>query len=209
MKTQGQVMTYNNLFPYDNGIIKNISIVDNTRFSNLFTIDDIVSLDTYLNSKIGLRELVPFICAGVTTDNIATKRNSVAKITLDMYYNVWLRVKDVLSTEYNVFDVAVETYSESSTNTSIDNASTNNNIQNKSNSFDDTENDTNTDSVTNDTTITKNNTDNHSMNYRKVSTGALYTPMELLDREIQIREKYNFYDVIVNDVKKFMTLSIY
>lgn len=202
-------MLYNDIFPYDNGLIQNMNTVDSERIATLFTTSDISSLDLYISNKIGLREMAELYPTGDATDTTANKRLKIAKTVLDMFYNTWARIKTVLNESYNVFDVAVEDYNESSSNNSTTTSNTNNNIQNKSNAFDDTVTSSNTDCVANDTESTRGSTDTHSMTYHKVSTGALFTPMELLEKEINVREKYNFYDVICSDIKRILVLDVY
>lgn len=200
-------MLYNELYTLENGFIKTLLNSENQEAINLFS--EYTNPDLYISSKIGNRILVKLYDDIVKSDNdITISRLKIANTILSFNLWNWKRIKAVMSENYEVFLVADEQYTENVTETKElehDNTGT---TQNKVNAFD-SNTDTNTDKIESSDNGTGSENNKREMTYRKQSTGAMFTPQELLEKEIKLRTDNKFLDLIIKDIKNALCLDIY
>ena len=113
-----------------------------------------------------------------------------------------------MNENYEVFLVADEQYTENvSESKELENTATGS-TQNKINAFDSaTASDTDKIETSNSGTGAETNT--RAMTYRKQSTGAMFTPQELLQKEIDLRTNNKFLDLVIKDIKNVLCLDVY
>lgn len=200
-------MLYKELYTLENGFIKTLLNSENQEAINLFS--EYTNPDLYISSKIGDRILVKLYDDIVKSDNdISKSRLNIANTILSFNSLNWKRIKAVMSEDYEVFLVADEQYTENVTEKKElehDNTGT---TQNKVNAFDGST-DTNTDKIESSDNGTGSENNTREMTYRKQSTGAMFTPQELLEKEIKLRTNNKFLDLIIKDIKNALCIDIY
>lgn len=202
-------MIYNNLYTIDNGFIK--TLLENESQEDIAHIlfNDFVNPDLYIGSKIGDKTLLNMFESIIKSDDdIGLSRIKIAKTILSANVANWLRIKTVMAENYEVFLVADEQYHENvSESKELENTATGS-TQNKINAFDSvTASDTDKIETSNSGTGAETNT--REMTYRKQSTGAMFTPQELLQKEIDLRTNNKFLDLVIKDIKNVLCLDIY
>ncbi len=200
-------MFYNELYPIDNGFIKTLLDSENEDATELFS--DFENPDLYFSSKIGEKTLTRLFENVVKADNdIAVSRLKIANTILSANLRNWKRIKDVMDENYEVFLVADEQYTENVSEGKESVNANNGTVQNKVNAFDGNT-DTNTDKVESNNNGTGAETLTREMTYRKQSTGAMFTPQELLEKEIELRTNNKFLDLVIKDIKTALLLDVY
>ncbi len=200
-------MKYKELFTIENGLIKTLVNTGDTTAIEIF--EGFVNPDLYLLSKIGNKTFTDFYTDIIESENnIDFARLLIANMLFSTNKRNWKRIFEVMSEDYQVFLVADEQYNESITeNRETTNVNTGN-TQNKQNAFDSVTA-TNTDSI--DVSSNGSNSDDFTreMNYRKQSTGALFTPQDLLKQEIELRTNNKFLDLVIKDITGALLLGVY
>lgn len=200
-------MKYNELYTIDNGFIKTLLDSENEDARELFS--DFENPDLYFSSKIGEKTLTSLFENVVKADNdMAVSRLKIAKTILSTNLRNWKRIRTVMNENYEVFLVADEQYTENvSESKELQNTATGS-TQNKLNAFDSaTASDTDKIETSNSGTGAETNT--REMTYRKQSTGAMFTPQELLQKEIDLRTNNKFLDLVIKDIKNVLCLDVY
>lgn len=203
-------MKYNELYTITTGFIK--TLLDNEQSQEgiahtLFSEFD--NPDLYIVSKIGDKTLLNLFESIIKSDNnIDVSRKKIAETILSVNEKNWLRIKNVMNENYEVFLVADEQYTENvSESKELENTAIGS-TQNKINAFDSaTASDTDKIETSNSGTGAETNT--RAMTYRKQSTGAMFTPQELLQKEIDLRTNNKFLDLVIKDIKNVLCLDVY
>ena len=200
-------MFYSELYPIDNGFIKTLLDSENEDATELFS--EFENPDLYFSSKIGEKTLTRLFENIVKDDNdLAVSRLKIANTILSANLRNWKRIKDVMNENYEVFLVADEQYTENVSEGKETVNANNGTVQNKVNAFDGNT-DTNTDKVESNNNGTGAETLTREMTYRKQSTGAMFTPQELLEKEIELRTNNKFLDLVIKDIKTALVLDVY
>ena len=203
-------MKYNELYTITTGFIK--TLLDNEESQEgiahtLFSEFD--NPDLYIVSKIGDKTLLNLFESIIKSDDdIDVSRKKIADTILSVNEKNWLRIKTVMNENYEVFLVADEQYTENvSVSKELENTAIGS-TQNKINAFDSaTASDTDKIETSNSGTGAETNT--REMTYRKQSTGAMFTPQELLQKEIDLRTNNKFLDLVIKDIKNVLCLDVY
>ena len=203
-------MKYNELYTITTGFIK--TLLDNEESQEgiahtLFSEFD--NPDLYIVSKIGDKTLLNLFESIIKSDDdIDVSRKKIAETILSVNEKNWLRIKNVMNENYEVFLVADEQYTENvSESKELENTAIGS-TQNKINAFDSaTASDTDKIETSNSGTGAETNT--REMTYRKQSTGAMFTPQELLQKEIDLRTNNKFLDLVIKDIKNVLCLDVY
>ena len=203
-------MKYNELYTITTGFIK--TLLDNEESQEgiahtLFSEFD--NPDLYIVSKIGDKTLLNLFESIIKSDDdIDVSRKKIADTILSVNEKNWLRIKTVMNENYEVFLVADEQYTENvSVSKELENTAIGS-TQNKIKAFDSaTASDTDKIETSNSGTGAETNT--REMTYRKQSTGAMFTPQELLQKEIDLRTNNKFLDLVIKDIKNVLCLDVY
>lgn len=203
-------MKYNELYTITKGFIK--TLLDNEESQDgiahtLFS--DFDNPDLYIVSKIGDKTLLNLFESIIKSDDdIDVSRKKIAETILSVNERNWLRIKNVMNENYEVFLVADEQYTENvSESKELENNATGSS-QNKINAFD-SATASDTDKIETSNSGTGAETNNREMSYRKQSTGAMFTPQRLLQDEIDLRTNNKFLDLVIKDIKNVLCLDVY
>lgn len=202
-------MKYNELYTITTGFVK--TLLDNEESQDgiahtLFSEFD--NPDLYIVSKIGDRKLSNLFESIIKSDDIDVSRKKIAETILSANKKNWLRIKSVMDENYEVFLVADEQYTENVSESKQLENTAKGSTQNKINAFDSaTASDTDKIETSNSGTGAETNT--REMTYRKQSTGAMFTPQELLQKEIELRTNNKFLDLVIKDIKNVLCLDVY
>lgn len=203
-------MKYNELYTITTGFIKTLLDNEESQVGIAHTLfSEFDNPDLYIVSKIGDKTLLNLFESIIKSDNnIDVSRKKIAETILSVNEKNWLRIKNVMNENYEVFLVADEQYTENvSESKELENTATGS-TQNKINAFDSaTASDTDKIETSNSGTGAETNT--REMTYRKQSTGAMFTPQELLQKEIDLRTNNKFLDLIIKDIKNVLCLDVY
>lgn len=203
-------MKYNELYTITKGFIK--TLLDNEESQEgvshtLFS--DFDNPDLYIVSKLGDKTLLNLFESIIKSDDdIDVSRKKIAETILSVNERNWLRIKNVMNENYEVFLVADEQYTENvSESKALENNATGS-TQNKINAFD-SATASDTDKIETSNSGTGAETNNREMSYRKQSTGAMFTPQRLLQDEIDLRTNNKFLDLVIKDIKNVLCLDVY
>ena len=203
-------MKYNELYTITTGFIT--TLLDNEESQegiahNLFS--DFDNPDLYIVSKLGDKILLNMFESIIKSDDdIDVSRKKIAETILSVNERNWIRIKNVMNENYEVFLVADEQYTENvSESKELENNATGSS-QNKINAFD-SATASDTDKIETSNSGTGAETNNREMTYRKQSTGAMFTPQRLLQDEIDLRTNNKFLDLVIKDIKNFLCLDVY
>lgn len=165
-----------------------------------------VALDVYIMSKMSERIISPFYSKLFLTDN--TPYEKIAHVIYKLFFTQWQKIAQSLAKTYDVFNVMLDSVTESETNTLANTQNIASITQNKDNAFDDTDNASNTNASNNTTDSSSNTQSTKTRNYTKSSTGNRLQS-DILRVEIDNHTMLNLLDVIVKDISSILTLDIY
>lgn len=127
---------------------------------------------------------------------------------LSMYYDSWLRIKDALEAEYDLLwtgggdNTTTETRHEQGTNKDSEN------VQNQLNAFNgadasDTDNQNREGEGEHDVTTTI------ERKVERKENSVTYTQAEVIEKELNLRMKYRFFDIVEQDLRRELCAEIY
>lgn len=195
------MITYNDFFK-DNGFFNLAYTVDEVRSKELFgelESTDIETLDDYFDFSIGEQYIL-------NKCEVKTPSKIVSMIILK-YYEVWLKIKNNLSIEYNVSEPNMMNETITSNDINETTASNNKNSNTKVYGFDSESGVDKSDDTETGSTI--NNSENDKTVIRTLS-GTNGREMSLLiKRDIDFARDNIYIDFILEDVKSFICMDIY
>lgn len=183
----------------DDNIFKSFEIDKPAEFSNLF--GEIDSDDLYyMFVNLCGDKRVTNICKTLTNDKLY-------KIIINRYGDNWLRVKDAIAGEYDVFkpfNVSENVNEDITANEISDGTNKNTSAVYAFNSGDIVDSDENLTEKTNSV----DNTQNRVNTKEKSGNQGNKTPATLLKEEIEIR-KTVYYEEVLKDIMNYITLDVY
>lgn len=204
------IMKYNELYTITTGFITTLLDNEESQEGIAHTLfSDFDNPDLYIVSKLGDKTLLNMFESIIKSDDdIDVSRKKIAETILSVNERNWIRIKNVMNENYEVFLVADEQYTENvSESKELENNATGSS-QNKINAFD-SATASDTDKIETSNSGTGAETNNREMTYRKQSTGALFTPQRLLQDEIDLRTNNKFLDLVIKDIKNVLCLDVY
>lgn len=190
---------------FSDGIIAVMKQVDETRVTTLFADDkDIDDFDFNFFADYGECELSHRAHYGIRGRDSSVVLGGV----LYQYYESWKRIKEALEAEYDLLwtgggeTTHTETRHEAGTNASKDA------LQNALNAFNG-ETESNTDSAKRDTNGEHNI--NETIERKTVSkqNSVSFTQAEVVEKELNLRMRMRFYDIVANDIAKEICARVY
>ena len=192
----------------DNGLVSVMKTVDETKTLALFDDPDTIeTFDFMLNNELADKMVSPIVERPVTTDSV-NGVNKVAKYVLLKHYDNWKRIKDALLMQYDIEYDGGSIKTVDITETNDGNVNENNQHKEQVNAFNET---TAVDSQ--NYTDTNAQTDNHQRTYHEEmvnkANSVEFTHSDVVEKEIKMRNKNTYFDILKNDIEKELTLWIY
>ena len=192
----------------DTGLVNAMKSVDETKTLALFDNQDTIdTFDFMLNNELADKMVAPIVERPVIADKVNAE-SKVAKYILLKYYDNWKRIKDALLMKYDIeYDGgSIKTVDISESNNG--NVNENNQHKEQVNAF----NETNAVDSQN-YTDTNAQTDNHERTYHEElvnkANSVEFTHSDVVEKEIKMRDKNTYFDILKNDIEKELTLWIY
>ena len=195
------MITYNDFFK-DSGFFNLAYTVDEVRAKELFgelDVSDIATLDDYFDFSIGEQYIL-------SKCEVKTPSKIVSMIILK-YHEVWLKIKNNLSIEYNVSEPNMT--NETITSNDINEATTSNNKNSNTKVYGFDSEDGVDKSDDTETGSTTNNSENDKTVIRTIAgTGGREVSL-LIKRDIDFARENIYIDFVLEDVKSFICMDIY
>ena len=192
----------------DTGLVNAMKSVDETKTLELFDNQDTIdTFDFMLNNELADKMVSPIVERPVIADKVNAE-SKVAKYVLLKYYDNWKRIKNALLLQYDIeYDGgSIKTVDISETNNG--NVNENNQHKEQVNAFNET---TAVDSQ--NYTDTNAQTDNNERTYHEEmvnkANSVEFTHSDVIEKEINMRNTNNYFDILKNDIEKELTLWIY
>ena len=197
-------MTINNAFP--EGVIALMSHINAEKVATLFPDENaITDFDFSFQCDHGERKISHSLsCALLKPNGVDNLLSGV----LAKYYNSWLREKEALEAEYDLLwtgggDVK---YTETRHETgSEENADT---LQNSMNAFNGDE-DSKTDKADRNGSGSHEISETIERSTERKENSATYAKGELVEKELNLRVKYHFYDIVSDDIARELCCGVY
>ena len=192
----------------DNGLVSVMKTVDETKTLALFDDQDTIeTFDFMLNSELADKMVAPIVERPVTTDSVNAE-SKIARYVLLKYYDNWKRIKDALLLKYDIEYDGGSIKTVDITETNSGNVNENNQHKEQVNAFNET---TAVDSQ--NYTDTNAQTDNHDRTYHEEmvnkANSVEFTHSDVVEKEIKMRNKNTYFDILKNDIEKELTLWVY
>lgn len=192
--------TINEVFSISNGVYGAIASLYPDDYQFLFGSIESADMDIEMLSRCGNR-----ICSPIVT--LADENpETVARLIMNRYRDNWRKIKEALSLQYDVLNPVVSGYTITKNGKTQRAGETSRDESNKVYGFDsvDGANDSSTQTAGTESSVIDTQS---TTNYNKKGVGNL-TPNRLIEAEISFR-RLSFLNISLNDVKEFLTLSVY
>ena len=192
----------------DTGLVNAMKSVDETKTLELFDNQDTIdTFDFMLNNELADKMVAPIVERPVIADKVNAE-SKVAKYVLLKYYDNWKRIKNALLLQYDIEYDGGSIKTVDITESNNGNVNENNQHKEQVNAFNET-NAVDSQNYTDTNAKTDNNERTYHEELVNKANSVEFTHSDVVEKEIKMRNKNTYFDILKNDIEKELTLWIY